>query len=267
MDVSPGRSETAPDTPPHRPLAAADQGPTPAFVRPRPLWEAADEAAAGQSAAAPAAPGKSLPSKGGLSRFAPNMPNACHDGRSAEDQDWGSQGHAQTLAQSHQGLLSQDGKASGSGGSAGATTLGAGQGSAASEASAAAAAASTAAQVSDVHIWGTAATLERLAVNAAYDGRRNIAPDCTAATVASSATSSASALFHGRTAQNTRAAGVEESVKQAVPKTAPDLETAFRQSLRVGPQPPQAPGGDEQGGWSLPSIAARAVFWYTQCCC
>ena len=263
MDVSPGHPETAQETPRQRPQAAADQGATPAFVRPRPLWEAADEAApqvAGQSVAAPAAPGMPLPSKGGLSRFAPNMPNA-HDGRhSAEGQVRSSEGHAQTLAQSHQGLLDQAEEASGSGGSAGAG-LGAGRASAASEASAAAAAASTAAgaaaamaaaaaQVSDVHTRGTAATLDRLAagaVDAAYDRQGDTAPERMAATAASSAAASASA-FHGKTARNGGAAGAEAPVKPALPRKAPDLETAFRQSLHVGPQPSQPPGGHEQVG-------------------
>ncbi|KAK9821859.1 hypothetical protein WJX74_006223 [Apatococcus lobatus] len=242
MDVSPGPLAGVEEASRQRSWAAADQEPTPAFKPSRPLWEAADEVvqeSADHLVVEPAVAGMQLPSKAGLSRFAPTASTA--DRTPAQTQNFKFQGQPQTHAQSRQAPPNPPPFSLGG-------NLGAPQESrkvhagseavAASLAASAAAAIATAAAQQEIHIEGTAATLEKLvpgAVNAACSGQAKTAVRPTA----TAATPSATGAFDHQRNLKPKAADAGPPAKQASPTKTPDLETAFRQSLHVGPQPPQ----------------------------
>lgn len=250
MDVSPGPFDGAQQTPQQqqRAQAAADQGASPASVRPRSLWEATDESAADQAAPEPFATANSFTSKSGLSRFAPNASGSASDHPTAEVLGFRFQSQPQTnghLPQTRprpnvacdpdaRERQQQPGQTSG------ASEATAAAATASTAAGAAAATAAAAAQVSDAH-GKAAAALDRLAAGfagAADGGPLRSAPGHTAATARPSATPAVTSA-NGQYRVHDRGAGASGAPAQS--SNAPDLETAFGQSLHVGPKPAQGP--------------------------
>lgn len=251
MDVSPGPFEGMQQTPQQRPQAAADQGPSPASVQPRTLWETASEPGAHQAVPEPVAVGNCFSSKTGLSRFAPNASSSAGAQQPAEAQGFRFQSQPLPNCQPTQNqspptaAYKPDGRGQHEPGQASAASKARAASAAASTAAGeAAATAAAAAQVSDAQVKGAAASLVRLAAGfakAAGGEPSRAAAGHTAATATPSATSP-----NGQDSMSNCTGDAAGAPAQS--SNAPNLETAFRQSLHVGAKPAHSQGQSAQVG-------------------